>query len=189
MSAGQVRVVGEKQFNAERAGVRCRNPLTCTVVERDKASEGLLASGDERMEHLIAFRETLLEFQDPANGKRDMKGMTARISHNRAQRSQRTGGANVFTLSASIGERAGVRCRNPVAFRTPCSQFRISPANRLRELQEHIAAEKGIRADALRRLLAKVDEFSESHRAFGLPDDLLSSLKDDLAEHGEPVLN
>ena len=24
MSAGQVRVVGEKQFNAERAGVRCR---------------------------------------------------------------------------------------------------------------------------------------------------------------------
>ncbi len=48
---------------------------------------------------------------------------------------------------------------------------------------------QGIRADALRRLLAKVDEFSESHRAFGLPDDLLSSLKDDLAEHGEPVLN
>ena len=46
---------------------------TCTVVERDKASEGLLASGDERMEDLIEFRETLLEFQDPANGKRDMK--------------------------------------------------------------------------------------------------------------------
>lgn len=57
--------------------------------------------------------------------------------------------------------------------------------NRLRELQEQIAAEKGIRADTLRRLLAKVDEFSESHRTFGLPDDLLSILKDDLAEHGE----
>lgn len=28
---------------------------TCTVVERDKASEGLLAAGDERMEHLIEF--------------------------------------------------------------------------------------------------------------------------------------
>ena len=53
--------------------MRCRIQRTCTVVERDKASERLLASGDERMEHLIAFRETLLEFQDPANGKRDMK--------------------------------------------------------------------------------------------------------------------
>jgi hypothetical protein len=55
--------------------------------------------------------------------------------------------------------------------------------NRLRELQAHIAAEKGIRADTLRRLLAKVDEFSESHRAFGLRDDLLAIFKDDLAEH------
>jgi hypothetical protein len=52
--------------------------------------------------------------------------------------------------------------------------------NRLRELQEEIAAEKGTRADTLRRLLAKVDEYSESHRAFGLPDDLLNILKDDL---------
>jgi hypothetical protein len=32
----------------------------------------------------------------------------------------------------------------------------------------------------LRRLLAKVEEFSESHRAMGLPDDLLRILKDDL---------
>jgi DNA sulfur modification protein DndC len=45
---------------------------TCTVVERDKASEGLLASGDERMEKLLDFRETLLHFRDPANNKRDM---------------------------------------------------------------------------------------------------------------------
>lgn len=29
-------------------------------------------------------------------------------------------------------------------------------------------------------LLAKADEFSESHRAFGLPDDFLNTLKDDL---------
>ncbi len=46
---------------------------TCTVVEKDKASEGLLQSGDERMEHLLGFRETLMEFRDPANGYRDMK--------------------------------------------------------------------------------------------------------------------
>ena len=48
---------------------------TCTVVERDKASEGLLASGDERMEQLISFRETLLDYRDPAKSKRDMKRM------------------------------------------------------------------------------------------------------------------
>lgn len=34
---------------------------------------------------------------------------------------------------------------------------------------------KGIPADTLRRLLAKVDEYSENHRVFGLPDDLLSN--------------
>jgi len=32
---------------------------TCTVVERDKASEGLLASGDERMEALIGYHIVL----------------------------------------------------------------------------------------------------------------------------------
>ena len=52
--------------------------------------------------------------------------------------------------------------------------------NRLREIQEEVAAEKGTSADTLRRLLAKVDEYSESHRAFGLPDDLLNILRDDL---------
>jgi len=48
---------------------------TCTVVERDKSSEGLLTAGDERMEHLLEFRETLLEFRDPANGWRDHRRM------------------------------------------------------------------------------------------------------------------
>jgi DNA sulfur modification protein DndC len=55
----------------------------------------------------------------------------------------------------------------------------LSELNRQRELQEEVAAEKGISADTLRRLLAKVEEYSESHRAFGLPDDLLNILKDD----------
>jgi DNA sulfur modification protein DndC len=47
---------------------------TCTVVDRDRASEGLLASGDERMEKLIEFREKLHFFRDPGNGKRDAGG-------------------------------------------------------------------------------------------------------------------
>ncbi len=43
-----------------------------------------------------------------------------------------------------------------------------------------MAREKTINADTLRRMLAKVEEYSESHRAHGLPDDLLNILKDDL---------
>ena len=53
--------------------------------------------------------------------------------------------------------------------------------NRLRELQEQVAREKSISPDTLRRLLVKVEEYSESHRPFGLPDDLLTILTDDLA--------
>ena len=53
---------------------------TCTVVERDRASEGLLASGDERMEKLIEFRETLLFYRDPAHGKRDTRSRAHEFS-------------------------------------------------------------------------------------------------------------
>ena len=56
----------------------------------------------------------------------------------------------------------------------------LKELNRLRELEEEVAREKTINADTLRRMLAKVEEYSESHRAHGLPDDLLNILKDDL---------
>jgi hypothetical protein len=73
------------------------------------------------------------------------------------------------------------------SFRAWHSAFRLPAVNRLRELQEQIAAEKGIRADTLRRLLGKVDEYSDSHRAFGLPGELLAILKDDFLEEHEIV--
>lgn len=57
----------------------------------------------------------------------------------------------------------------------------LTELNRLRELEEEVAREFGVRADILRRMLAKVEEYSESHRAHGLPDDLLNALKDDLS--------
>jgi hypothetical protein len=56
----------------------------------------------------------------------------------------------------------------------------LSELNRLREMEDEIAREKGISAETLRRMVAKVEEYSESHRAIGLPDDLLNILKDDL---------
>ena len=65
----------------------------------------------------------------------------------------------------------------------------LTELNRLREMEDQVAQELGVRADTLRRLLAKVEEYSESHRAHGLPDDLLNILKDDLEDRGEVVLN
>ena len=175
---------------------------TCTVVERDKASEGLLASGDERMEKLIEFRDTLLYYRDPANGKRDMKRMNGNEGPGPLTISARR---ELLTHLIKLQEQTGLTlinedelfliqqiwktARNPddgggvgriVSRQKGIVMSDWKETNRLRELQEEIASEKCIRADTLRRLLAKVDEFSESHRAFGLPDDLLNILKDDL---------
>ncbi|MGA3168034.1 MAG: hypothetical protein ABSF14_18150 [Terriglobia bacterium] len=41
-------------------------------------------------------------------------------------------------------------------------------------------AARETRTGLLRRMVAKVEEYSESHRAHGLADDLLNILKDDL---------
>ncbi|HLN99966.1 MAG TPA: DNA phosphorothioation system sulfurtransferase DndC [Pyrinomonadaceae bacterium] len=184
---------------------------TCTVVPRDKASEGLLAAGDERMEKLIEFRETLLYYRDPANGKRDMKRMNGNEGpgplHITARR-------ELLTHLIKLQEETGLKligedelfliqqfwktARNPddgggvgriVSRQKGIVMSDWKETNRLRELQEEVASEKGIRADTLRRLLAKVDEFSESHRAFGLPDDLLNILKDDLEYDTASYLN
>jgi DNA sulfur modification protein DndC len=177
---------------------------TCTVVERDKASEGLLASGDERMEKLIEFRETLLFYQDPDNGKRDPKRKNGADGpgplHIEARRElltrllklqEETALPLISDDELFLIQQLWKSARRPddgggvariVTRQKGIIMSDWKGTNRLRELQEEIAAEKGIRADTLRRLLGKVDEFSESHRAFGLPDDLLSILKDDL-EH------
>ena len=56
----------------------------------------------------------------------------------------------------------------------------LTELNRLRELEEDVARELDVRADTLRRMLSNVEEYSKSHRAHGLPDDLLNILKDDL---------
>lgn len=183
---------------------------TCTVVERDKASEGLLASGDERMEKLIEFRETLLYYRDPANGKRDNR----RVNGNN--------GPGPLIISArrellkrllALQEEVGPQLISPEellliqqmwkAARDPddgrgvarivnkqrgvIMSTDLNELNRLREMEEEVAREKGIDAETLRRMLAKVEEYSESHRAHGLSDDLLNILKDDLAERPEAM--
>ncbi len=176
---------------------------TCTVVDRDKTSEGLLASGDERMEKLIDFRETLLFHRDPANGKRDSRRMNGNDGPGPLLIPARR---ELLKQLLALQEDVGLQLISPEellliqqmwkAARDPddgCGVARIvnkqrgvimntdlNELNRLREMEEEVAREKGIDAETLRRMLAKVEEYSESHRAHGLPDDLLNILKDDL---------
>ncbi len=176
---------------------------TCTVVDRDKASEGLLASGDERMEKLIEFRETLLFYRDPANGKRDPRRMNGNEGPGPLLISARR---ELLAKLLALQEETRLELISPEellliqqmwkAARDPddgrgvariVSKHRgvimssdLNELNRLREMEEEVAREKGIDAETLRRMVAKVEEYSESHRAHGLPDDLLNILKDDL---------
>ncbi len=179
---------------------------TCTVVERDKASEGLLAAGDERMEHLLAFRETLLEFRDPANGWRDDRRMngnegpgplTIEGRRKLLKRLLKLQDETELTLIAPeellLIQQQWKAARDPddgrgVARivnkqRGVIMSADLKEVNKLREMEEAVAREKSINADILRRMLAKVEEYSEYVHTRGLQEDLLNILKDDLETH------
>jgi DNA sulfur modification protein DndC len=175
---------------------------TCTVVDRDKAGEGLLASGDDRMEHLLNFRETLLEFRDPENGHRDMRRMNGaagpgplKIEARREllkrllELQKDTKLVLISDEELLLIQQAWKAARDPDDGRGVARIVNkdrgphmtdLKELSRVREIQEEVAREKKISADTLRRMLAKVEEYTESHRAMGLPDDLLNILKDDL---------
>jgi len=178
---------------------------TCTVVERDKTSEGLLASGDERMEHLIKFRETLLEFRNPDKGWRDSRRMNGNegpgpllikgrreLLKQLLKLQEETGLIVITPEELLLIQQMWKAARDPddgrgvarivTRQRGIIMSADLKELNRLRELEEEVAREKTINTDTLRRMLAKVEEYSESHRAHGLPDDLLNILKDDLFE-------
>ncbi len=198
---------GECPIQIDTSAPSCGNSRfgcwTCTVVERDKASEGLLAAGDERMEKLIEFRETLLFYRDPANGKRDMRRMNGNDGpgplHIQARRellSQLLELQEEVGLTLISGEELLLVQQMWKAAREPddgrgvariitkqrgvLMNADLSQLNRLHQIEEEVAKELDVRIDKLSRMLAKVEEYSESHRAHGLPDDLLNILKDDL---------
>ena len=176
---------------------------TCTVVDRDKASEGLLASGDERMEKLIEFRETLMSYRDPANGKRDKRRMNGDTGPGPLLISARR---ELLAKLLALQEETRLQLISPAellliqqvwkAARDPddgrgvarivnkqrgvIMSTDLNELNRLREMEEEVAREKGVNVETLRRMVATVEGYSESHRAHGLPDDLLNILKDDL---------
>lgn len=184
---------------------------TCTVVDKDKASEGLLAAGDERMEQLISFRDILLKVRDPENGYRDTRRMNGNEGNGPLLISARK---ELLARLLELQEESGLTliseeellliqrhwntARDPddgsgVARIINEQQGIMTPdiheVDKLRELEEAACEEKNISADNLRRMLAKVEEYSESHRAQGLPDDLLRILKDELESSSLSVVH
>lgn len=180
---------------------------TCTVVEKDKASEGLLATGDERMTSLLSFRETLIQYRDPGNGFRDMvrkngqegpgplkidarKDLLAKLIA-----LQDATNLNVISdeelhyiqtfWNSSRNPDDGSGVANIIFQQKGDTMPSSTDETELREIEQRVTKTKGISLDTLRRLLAKVEEYSESHRAMGLPDELLQILQDDLRDSQE----
>ena len=177
---------------------------TCTVVERDSASEGLLESGDERMEHLLKFRDTLMEFRDPEKGYRDMRRMNGaagpgplKISARRELLKRLLSLQKETDLTLITEEELLLIQKFWKAARDPddgrgvarivnrqkgLHMKDLKEVNRMLELQAEVAKEREISVDTLRRLLAKVEEYSEYERPRGLQDDMLNILKDEFAQ-------
>ena len=155
------------------------------------------------MEKLIEFRETLLYYRDPVNGKRDSRRMNGNDGPGPLLISARR---ELLKQLLALQEEVGLQLISPEellliqqmwkAARDPddgrgvarivnkqrgvIMSVDLHELNRLCEMEAEVAREKGIDVEILRRLLAKVEAYSESHRAHGLPDDLPNILKDDL---------
>ena len=176
---------------------------TCTVVDKDKASEGLMNAGDDRMEKLISFRDILLEVRDPENGYRDTRRMNGSEGAGPLLMSARK---ELLARLLELQEESGLTliseeellliqrywnsARNPdqgdgvariVKEQKGIMTTDIKQADQIRALEEQVCREKGVSHEGMRRLISKVEEHSESHRRFGLPDDLLRILQDELA--------
>jgi DNA sulfur modification protein DndC len=184
---------------------------TCTVVDRDKASEGLLATGDERMEHFLDFRETLIAFRDPENGKRDnfrMNGIqegpgplhieARKELLNRLLTLQEETNLQLineeellliqkYWKTAREPDNGNGVARIVNSIRGNDAMGDHKETEKIFELQDQVCVEKDVSPDALRRMLAVVEQYTDSHRAVGLPDELLRVLTDDLRERVDKI--
>ena len=57
-------------------------------------------------------------------------------------------------------------------------------AQRLRTLVEDVSGSRHLSPETMHRLVAKIEEFSESHKAMGLVSDLQRILQDDIRTGG-----
>ena len=177
---------------------------TCTVVEKDKASEGLLASGESRMGALLSFRDTLIQYREFDNGYRDnvrkngqdgpgpLTVESRKALLNQLLAVQKEVGYNVISedelywiqtyWKSSRKPDNGNGVANIILNKRSETMNEAETERTLANIAEEVALEKGVQIETLKRLVAKVDEYSESHRAQGLPDELLQILEDDLRE-------
>lgn len=197
---------GECPIQIDKSTPSCGNSRfgcwTCTVVDKDKASEGLMNAGDERMEKLISFREILLTVREPENGYRDMRRMNGNDGPGPLKMEARR---ELLTRLLELQEETELQlineeellliqrfwnsARNPddgsgvariVHQHKGIMLNDLGEMDRLRTLEEQVCAEKHLSHETLRRLVSKIDEYSESHRRFGLPDELVRILNDEL---------
>ena len=197
---------GECPIHIDTSTPSCGNSRfgcwTCTVIDRDKASEGLLASGDERMEAMLAFRELLMKVRDPAQGWRDdyrMNGQPGngplRIEGRRmllreliklqeTVKMQLISDEELLLIQqhwkSSRKSDDGRGVARIVKAHSGLPMHDLKKTSDLRKLEEEVAEEKGLSADILYRLVSKVGEYSERNRAHGLPAELKNILNDPL---------
>lgn len=175
---------------------------TCTVVERDKSGEGLLASGDERMERLLEFREMLLHYRDPVNGKRDdrrkngapgpgpllleaRKELLVELLETQEEVGEELISDHELRLiqlawRADRGADDGqgvLRILGGSSGIMPSTM--MEKAERISQIEDDVATDRGVNVTTLRRLAAKVAEYNNHRRARGLKDELLNILVDD----------
>jgi len=205
---------GECPIHIDTSTPSCGNSRfgcwTCTVVDRDKASEGLMANGDERMESMLEFRELLQQVQDPEQGWRDTRRMNGVEGNGPILMKGRRmllrellklqDAAKMKLISDEellLIQQLWKSAREPddgrgvariVNSHSGLPMHDLRNTARLRKLEAEVAAEKGLSADTLQRLVAKVEEFSENNRAHGLPAELKCILLDDLMFSTEPKL-
>jgi DNA sulfur modification protein DndC len=182
---------------------------TCTVVERDKASEGLLASGDMRMEKLLEFRDILIRYRDPENGFRDLvrkngaegpgplklesrkELLSMLLALEKSTELPLISEEELHWIQTFWNSARGPDSGNGVASILSDQRGYAMPGSadddELRKIEQETAAAKGVSLSTLRRLVAKVEEYGESHRAVGLQDELLQILQDELRERTETV--
>jgi DNA sulfur modification protein DndC len=176
---------------------------TCTVVERDKTSEGLLESGDEKMELLLNFRDTLLEFRNPENGFRDTRRMNGNMGPGPLTiDARRELLKKLIDLQQKIGielithdelfliQQFWKSARNPDdgygvwnIVNGSKEGFEMNydekEKNWLKEIEEDVAKELNINLDTLQRLVAKVEQYKNGGNNIK-HEELLNIIKDDL---------
>ena len=196
---------GECPIHIDTSTPSCGNSRfgcwTCTVVERDKASEGLLASGDIRMEAMLEFRELLLKIQDPENQLRDTRRMNGSDGNGPIlMKGRRMLLKELLKLQDDVAiklisdeellliQQHWKTAREPddgrgvariVNTHSGLPMHDLRNTARLRKLESEVATEKNLSAETLQRLVSKIEEFSESQRAHGLPAELTRILQDE----------